>query len=199
MPEAETVQGAPALDAQAATWVARVCERDARALAALYDATVERVHAIALRVLGDAGDAEEAVADVYTHVWERAHRYDAARGGVLAWIAMLAHSRAIDRRRRRGDTLPLVTGEEAELALVLRPSETAAAFDLVDTLERGHRLREAMTHLTPAQRQLIGLAFLHDLSHPEIAAHTGLPLGTVKSHIRRGLEALRRALEDDVP
>lgn len=194
MPEAETVQDLPAFDAQAATWIVRVCERDARALAALYDATVERVYAIALRVLGDVGDAEEAVADVYAHVWERAHRYDPARGGVLAWIAMLAHSRAIDRLRRRGDALPLVSGEEAELALVLRPSETAAAFDLVDAMERGHQLREAMARLSQAQRQLIGLAFLHDLSHPEIAAQTGLPLGTVKSHIRRGLEALRLAL-----
>lgn len=185
---------AAALDAQGRDWIARIRAGDARALASLYDATVDRVHAIAVRILGDAADAEEAVADVYAQVWERAARYDAARGSVFAWIGMLAHSRAIDRRRRRGDAAPVLTGDDAEFALSLQPSDVAATLDLVDALQQGTLLRAAMAQLSPAQRQLIGLAFLHDLSHPEIAAQTGLPLGTVKSHIRRGLEALRRAL-----
>ena len=181
-----------ASDAQSRQWIERIRDGDAQALAALYDATVERVFAIALRLLGDAADAEEAVADVYAQVWRRAGRYDPQRGGVGAWLAVLAHSRAIDRRRRR-DAAPLVAGDEAERMLALQ-GDASDAYDLVEALQQGSRVRAAMAQLSPAQRRLIGLAFLNDLSHPEIAALTGLPLGTVKSHIRRGLEALRALL-----
>ncbi|UXI68718.1 RNA polymerase sigma factor [Tahibacter amnicola] len=172
----------------------RICARDEQALGELYDCSVDRVYAIAVRILGDADDAEEAVADVFAQVWERADRYDASRGGVLAWLTMLAHSRAVDRRRRRGDGAPLVRGEEADTVLALQPCQQAGPADLVDHLQQGSVLRTGMAALSPVQRELIGLAFLEDLSHPEIAARTGLPLGTVKSHIRRGLESLRRVL-----
>ena len=179
-------------DAQARDWLARIRAGDARALAALYDATAERVYAIALRATGDTSDAEEAAADVYAQVWRRADRYDPARGSVLAWLSVLAHSRAIDRRRRRGD-VARVTGDDAASALDQAGTADDTA-DLVAALDEGSRVRAAMAALSPAQRRLVGLAFLEGLSHPEIAARTGLPLGTVKSHIRRGLEALRQAL-----
>lgn len=190
-----TEDGESAPDALARDCLARIRDGDAQALATLYDATAERVYAIALRVTGDAADAEEAAADVYAQVWRRADRYDPARGSVAAWLAVLAHSRAIDRRRRRGEGPPLLVGDDAQAALEREASETDDTCDLVAALEEGSRVRAAMAALSPAQRRLVGLAFLEGLSHPEIAERTGLPLGTVKSHIRRGLEALRRALE----
>ncbi len=174
--------------------VARVRGRDQRALGELYDATVDRVFSIAVRVLGDGHDAEEAVADVYAQVWQSADRFDPARGGVLAWLTMLAHSRAIDRRRRRGEGPPMLQGDDAENVLAQQPSEARTTQDLVDLLQHGSALRDALAQLGAQPRELIGLAFLEGMSHLEIAARTGLPLGTVKSHIRRGLDSLRRTL-----
>jgi len=173
----------------------RLVARDQTALGELYDLTVDRVYTIALRVLGDAQDAEEAVADVYTQVWETAARFDPARGGVMAWLIMQSHSRAIDRRRRRGEPAALLHGEEAETALAQQASETAAAADLVELMQHGSALRAALAQLGELPRQLISLAFLQDLSHQEIADQTGIALGTVKSHIRRGLAQMREALQ----
>ncbi|MEO8673473.1 MAG: sigma-70 family RNA polymerase sigma factor [Tahibacter sp.] len=175
--------------------VRRLVARDQAALGQLYDLTVDRVYTIALRVLGDPQDAEEAVADVYAQVWETAARFDSSRGGVMAWLIMQSHSRSIDRRRRRGEPASMLHGDEAELALSLQPNEGAGPQDLVDLLQHGGALRAALSGLTPIPRGLIGLAFLQDLSHQEIAEQTGIPLGTVKSHIRRGLNQLREALE----
>jgi RNA polymerase sigma-70 factor (ECF subfamily) len=171
--------------------------REERALARLYDATVDRVYAVALRVLGEPADAEEAVADAYAQAWEQADRYDAARGSVLAWLLLMARSRALDRRRRREEPLQRVDGDDAERALAREASPQARAEDLLDLMQHGGALHAALAALPQAPRRLIALAFLEDLSHQQIAERTGIPIGTVKSHIRRGLERLRRALEQD--
>lgn len=175
--------------------VARIRARDQRALGELYDATVDRLYTVALRILADADDAEEAVADVYTQVWDRAERYDASRGDVMAWLLVLARSRALDRRRRRAEPLTRLDGDEADHVLAQTASEARETDSLVDLMQHGSVLRAGMAALSGEQRRLIGLAFLEDLSHQEIASRTGMPLGTVKSHIRRGLEALRRCLQ----
>ncbi len=175
--------------------VQRMAAGDAAALATLYDLSVERLHTVALRVLGDAADAEEAVADAYVQAWEQAARYDPQRGSVLAWLSLLARSRALDRRRRRGDPARRVDGVAAERALADEACGAPQGADLVEWLQQGSALRAALATLAPQPRRLIALAFLEDLSHSEIARRTGLPVGTVKSHIRRGLERLRRALD----
>ena len=173
-----------------------IAARDAGALAALFDCTAHRIHAIAQRVLGDAADADEVVGDVYRQAWTRIGQFDAARGSVLRWLCVIAHTRAIDRLRRRR--------ERTRVEQPLHPDESPASYvdqatprsdELVEMLEAGSAVRAAMAALSAVQRRLVALAFLEGLSHPEIAERLGMPLGTVKSHIRRGLLKLREILE----
>jgi RNA polymerase sigma-70 factor (ECF subfamily) len=162
---------------------------DAAALAALYDATAALVNGLALRILGDPGAAEEVTLDVYLQVWRQAARYDPARGAPAAWLLTLARSRAIDRRRagagQRRETEPV--------ALAMAdpgpgPEEGTAAG------ERRRLVRGALAGLGPEQRKTIELAYFGGLSHTEIAATLGEPLGTVKTRIRLGMMRLREAL-----
>lgn len=177
-----------------AALLARLCNKDVRALDQLYAASVDRLYALACKVAGDPRDAEEVVADVYQYAWEHAREFDATRGSVLAWLSMLAWSRASDRRRRRKLEVELST---------LHPNPTEPAYtlcegdqvlDAVAAFVDGHRVRDALTRLRADQRQLILMAFFEGASHGDIAARTGMPLGTVKSHIRRGMESLRAEL-----
>lgn len=184
---------APALDLVAT--VTAVANGDRGALERLFRHFSDRVYAIALRFLRIPADAEEVVVDVFHQVWQDAARYDAARGSVDAWIGRIAHSRALDRRRRRR--------ARPDQDATLHPDDIDPAYteceDAAPTLlalyEEGHLVRRALAQLSPEQQRCVGLAFLEDLSHGEIAARTGLPLGTVKSHVRRGMLALRGHLD----
>jgi RNA polymerase sigma factor (sigma-70 family) len=193
--------GRPAFDAgpqdpqqaELETLVARMATGDEGALARFYDATISRVYGLALRICGSAPAAEEVTTDVYYQCWNEATRYDARRSRVTTWLLVICRSRAIDELRARDAALlheaPETLVEEGE-----QPRERAPE-DLLDLGQSGAGLHAALARLGPAQRQMIGLAFFRGLSHQEIAAHTGLPLGTVKSHIRRALELLRRDLQ----
>ncbi|KFN52150.1 hypothetical protein N790_03370 [Arenimonas malthae CC-JY-1] len=172
--------------------VGRIRFGDAEALGQLYDLTVGRVYALALRVLRQPQDAEEVVGDVFLQVWEQAVGYCPERGTVLPWLLTLAWSRAVDRRRRRGAQSREVHPEA--LGDAYRESEEDPASELLEHLANVQRLAPALAALSPAQRTVLMLAYHEDLSQPEIALRTGLPVGTVKSHARRGLAALRAAL-----
>ncbi len=187
-----------AVETRLADLVARLCVRDTRALDELYAHTVDRLYALACRVAGDSRDAEEVIADVYQYAWEHAGEFDAGRGSVLAWLSMLAWSRASDRRRRRKP-------ESNSAALHPNPGtpsymgcEGASTADDLEAFVDGHRVRSALARLRADQRQLILMAFFEGASHGDIAARTGMPLGTVKSHIRRGMESLRTELQGGV-
>jgi RNA polymerase sigma factor (sigma-70 family) len=178
---------------QLAAWIARIAERDERALGALYDATLSRVYGLVRRIVRRADLADEVVEDAYFQVWRQALRFDPARGSAQAWLLGMARSRAIDRLRREArfaadsldaDQAPQIEGEDAPADDLL-----AAA--------RGHaELHRALMQLQAQPRQLVALAFFRGLSHEEIASQTALPLGTVKSQIRRALIALRQVLGD---
>ena len=178
--------------------VAGLSAGDTRALDELYAHTVDRLYALACKVAGDTRDAEEVVADVYQYAWEHAGDFDAGRGSVLAWLSMLAWSRASDRRRRRKPEAVLAALHPNPGAPTYRESEGASTVDDVEAFVDGHRVRSALARLRADQRQLILMAFFEGASHGDIAARTGLPLGTVKSHIRRGMESLRTQLEGGV-
>ena len=182
------------VEAELVALVGRLRFGDADALGRLYDLAVGRVYAIALRVLRDPGDAEEVVSDVFLQVWEQAASYCPERGAVMAWLQTLAWSRAVDRRRRlrRHRAAEPLHPEDAPAAYTSGEDDPAEA--LASSLANVRRVREAVAALSPAQRQVLSLAYGEDLSHPDIAQRTGLPLGTVKSHARRGMAALRAAL-----
>jgi RNA polymerase sigma factor (sigma-70 family) len=198
----EPVACAPALDdAQLAGLVMRVCDQHEPSLARLYEATSGRVHGLVLRIVRLAPLAEEVVEDVFWQVWREAPRFDAARGRVLAWLLAIARSRAIDalRRNERMRAAEVAVDDDDLLeALATDPERSDDPFDLVGASQHDSRLHALLAGLEPLPRQLLALAFMRGCTHEEIAEQTGLALGTVKSHIRRTLVALRSQLADPV-
>ena len=190
--EVQEEHGETMLDGLAA-WINRMAAGDQRALSALYDSTVDRIFTIALRVLGNRDDAEEAVCDCYRQAWENARQYDAQRGSVTAWLAVIAHSRAQDLRRKRAQS-PCFENVDGHAIDNHADPDGLPIVEWLDTMSEGSAVRHALAALSSEQRQLIQLAFIEDLSHAQIVERTGLPLGTVKSSIRRGLLRLRERL-----
>ena len=170
----------------------RIRTADERALAHLYDATTGKLYALAYAILRNAEDAEDIVCETYTYVWANAADYDAARGDVLGWLLMLCRSRALDwLRRRRHHVSASGLNEFAQL----EGAANEQPEDLLSIMQQGTLVYAALAKLSAERRRLVGLAFLQGLSHHEIAAATQLPLGTVKSHLRRALVQLRAILE----
>jgi RNA polymerase sigma-70 factor (ECF subfamily) len=182
-----------ASDEQLARWIRSVVDRDERALAALYDATFTRVFGLVQTIVRNAGLAEEVVEDAYFQVWRQAVRFDPARGRALTWLLAMARSRAIDalRREARFQHENLDPDAAPEVA-----SDTPGADELLDLARHRSDLYQALMLLGSQPRQLVSLAFFRGLSHEEIALQTQLPLGTVKSQIRRALQSLRHILDD---
>jgi RNA polymerase sigma-70 factor (ECF subfamily) len=164
---------------------------DSSALSRLYDRTAAQVNGLALRILGDRDAAEEITVDVYLQAWRQAASYDPLRGSPLAWLLTLARSRAIDRLRatatRRRLTNPL------DEALEIASHEPGPEEDSA-TGQRRRLVLRALAHLGASQRQAIELAFFGGMSHSEIAAALGQPLGTVKTRVRLGMLRLREIL-----
>jgi RNA polymerase sigma-70 factor (ECF subfamily) len=180
-------------EGQLGAWIDRITDRDERALSALYDATWSRMHGLVLRIVRRAALADEVVEEAYFQVWRQAVRFDPQRGRASAWLLGMARSRAIDalRHEARHQHESLDMGEWPE-------SEAShAGADELLAVARGHAdLHRALMQLQPQPRQLVALAFFRGLSHEEIATQTELPLGTVKSQIRRALIVLREQLGD---
>lgn len=186
--------GTVADDAQLAAWIACIVDHDERALLALYEATLSRVYGLVLRLVRRSQLAEEVAEEVYFQVWRQAPRFDAERGRPLTWLLGMARSRAIDAIRREARFQHEELDEEA--APVSAPA--AESGDELLAVAQGHaELHRALLLLKPQPRQLVALAFFNGLSHEEIASQTSLPLGTVKSQIRRALITLRDALGDN--
>ncbi len=176
---------------QLQTWIARVICQDQAAFTALYEACVGRVYGLSLRITRNAALAEEVAEDTFWQVWREAPRFDAARGTAMAWLLTIARSRALDSLRARD---PAQLTEDVDALRSLHAAPDTNPLDLLSATQTDHALHHALAQLDAQPRQLIALAFFKGLTHDEIAAHTGLPLGTVKSHIRRGLTTLKTQL-----
>lgn len=191
----EAPVAAPALsDAALAELVARVMDQDEPALARLYEQLSGQVYAICLRVTGDVSRAEEVLEDVFWQVWRQAPRFCAERGNVRAWVMTMARSRAIDAARSRRRDREFWDGRDLSDLDESLDSGEAGPQDLLAAAQEGSRLHQALLGLDPVRRQLVSLSFFRGMTQLEIAEHTGLPLGTVKSHLRRSLIALGQAL-----
>lgn len=165
-----------------------MAQGDLSALADFYDRYAPLVFGLAARVTGNAADAEEVLQDVFIQAWAQATLYSPDRGTPRAWLLTIARSRAIDRRRRRRwDEGAGPIGGEA-----LEPGEGPGG-DLEER-ERRDAVRKALMLLPPEQRAAITLAYFGGLTHVEIAAQTGNPVGTVKGRLRLGMEKLRALL-----
>ena len=176
--------------------LAAVCRGDRRAFRALYDRYGADVLAVCERILHQRADAEDAVADVFWEIWQRRDRYDASRGGARPYLMTLARSRAIDRLRSQASRPEArIHGtyrihEEEQLTSYIPSPEEAVAYT-----ELKLRVAEAVAALDDRQREAMELAYYEGLSHQQIADRLGAPLGTVKTHIRKGLTKLRFALK----
>jgi RNA polymerase sigma-70 factor (ECF subfamily) len=139
----------------------------------------------------EPGIADELTQDVMTTLWQKAELFDRSKSSVGTWLFRIAHNRRIDvHRRGRVDTVP-------ETGAADIPDPSPAPDDSLDLSQREASIRAALRLLPQEQLDLIRLAFFEGLSHGEIAAQTGLPLGTVKSRLRLAFSRLRRALESE--
>lgn len=176
--------------------VARLAQDDLQALNALYTRYARPVFSLALRILGDSADAEEVTQDVFERLWRHAPTFDPARGRFGSWLLSMTHHVAIDRVRKRQRQPDLMSGEAAESAARVLPDTSV---DVSGATLRGleaEQIRRALRSLPESQQQAIELAYFGGMSHLEIAARLGDPLGTVKARIRRGMERLRSTLEN---
>ena len=189
---ANTVQGAGERDRFVALLVARMANKDEAALGQLYDMTVKRLHAFALRIVRDPGLAEEVTEDALFQAWREAHRFDVRRGKVITWLLTICRSRALDALRRVDAA---VCVEDADTYRSHEASLSAEPEQLIHQFEAGNAVHTALMQLPPNERQAISLAFFRGLTHQEIADHWKMPLGTVKTLMHRGFAQLRVALE----
>jgi RNA polymerase sigma factor (sigma-70 family) len=182
----------PADDADRQTLV-DLGEGRLNALEALYDRYRAMAFAIALRITADPTLAEDVVQDAFLGVWRHAERYVEGRGSVKTWLLSIVHHRAIDAVRRRRPASELPDPELPPPPQLVSPDVWPEVAGNLDAAE----IRTALATLSDVQREAIELAYWGGLSQTEIADRTGAPLGTVKSRMRLGLQALRRALAGD--
>ncbi len=164
--------------------------REARAMELLYDRLCRQAFGLAYRILGDGPSAEDVVQEAFLSVWRQAGRINPARGRLASFVMTVVHHKAVDLlRTRRGQTArhlpldPAAVGQE----------EADVLERVAESLGQG-ALRAALQSLPQEQREAIELAYFEGLTHVEIAEALGVPLGTVKSRLRLGLEKLRSAL-----
>jgi RNA polymerase sigma-70 factor, ECF subfamily len=188
MPESNPI---PPPETSLEALLARIAIGQRDAFESFYRRTTDKVFGICLRVLADRSEAEEVMQEVFTTVWRKASQFDPARASALAWLAMIARNKAIDRRRAdptKGRLTPIDLVAEIEDPKVSpeRDAETAKDRD---------RLDACLKQLDPRARNLIQAAFFDGSTYQELARRVGSPLASVKTWIRRSLQQLRACLE----
>lgn len=180
------IRGAADPEASDVALIGRVQQRDQVAMTVIFDRYGTMVYSVALRVLKDPAGAEDVMQQIFFEVWQNPRNFAAGRGSLAGWLAVVSRNRAVDvlRRRKPSDSV-----EEVELA---------AETNLAAEAERNIMMEKVRTHLDALprdQQHQVQLAFFEGLSHSEIAAQTGVPLGTVKSRIRSALISLREVMQ----
>ncbi|HEX4772848.1 MAG TPA: sigma-70 family RNA polymerase sigma factor [Bryobacteraceae bacterium] len=173
-------------------YLSDIATGDPQALASLYDEAGKSLYSLALRILRNAADAEEVLLEVFDQVWRNAHTFDPARGSVWRWLTLLTRSRALDRLRSSGSKQTRErTGvfEDWEISSHDPPPDETSMFRQQQLL-----IRKALYDLPPEQRTALELAYFSELTHVEIATTLQVPLGTIKTRIRMGMDKLRVAL-----
>ena len=164
---------------------------DQAALSTLFDKYAAKLNGICLRIVRSPADAEAVVSDVFLDIWQKPDRFDPSRGSCSAYLFTLARSRSIDRLRA-SNTRVQKTKDAASMQSVVDDQEP---IDTATADEWGKFVRTAIMELEAVQRESLMLAYFEGLTHGEIATRLDRPLGTVKTHIRRGLQCLRVALK----
>jgi RNA polymerase sigma-70 factor (ECF subfamily) len=171
----------------------RVAGGDLQAVSELYDQIAAPLFSVAVRILGDAAEAEEVIQDVFVQIWEKAATFEENLGSAFHWALSITRHRCIDRLRSRQRRARLVEEFQNNMASEpFPPLQSTSSLATDDTLA----VREALKSLPEDQRQAIELAFFGGKTHLEIAELLNQPLGTIKARIRRGMLKLRDSLQE---
>lgn len=168
----------------------RVAAGDRVALRFVYDNLSAKLFGVCLRILGDRQDAEDVLQDVFVTIWHKAAEFDPARASPVTWAATIARNRAIDRVRSRGRRSAAPLDEAAEIA-----DDAPTADRLAEMSEEARRVHAALADIEPKAAAAIRAAFFEGVTYSQLATRMGVPEGTMKSWIRRGMLAMRERLE----
>lgn len=169
--------------------------RAEQAFGVLYDQTVQRVHALVRRFVKDEATAQEVTEDIFFMAWSHAQRFDPSRGSALAWLLTMARSKALDAWRQQAARWVHSDSDLADeqLAKLTAPGGPS---DILEATDQQQAVHAALQNVSPAARQMISLAFFQGLTHSEISTHLNVPLGTVKTTLRRALASMRAVLQE---
>jgi len=180
---------------QLQTWLRAAALHDADAFRRLYDATSARLYGFALRILVKPELAEEALQEGFVAIWHHAGSYQSHLAAPMTWMTTIVRNKALDLLRGAGGSMEtsLEPFDSAVMDALRDPDATP--IDALAISREAKALAYCMSVLEGAHRQVVGLAFFHDMSHSEVAQRMALPIGTVKTWIRRSLERLKTCLE----
>jgi RNA polymerase sigma-70 factor, ECF subfamily len=176
-----------------------VQRQDERALAVLFDRHAAGLLGFVMRFVPELSEAESVLLEAFAQAWRDAERYSPDRGPVISWLVMIARSRALDAMRaagRRARVMPMSTDDAPQHSLEARDTASDPTH-AVEHRERRERIASALAALPESQRTAIQLTFYEGLSHSDVAARLGEPLGTIKTRIRLGMTKLRAALSGE--
>lgn len=172
----------------------RVAQRDEAALKALYDLTSSKLYGLSMRVVGKSEWAEDALQETFLQVWRSAGDYRATLSPPMAWLGLIVRSRSLDCLRRRSAERAHLTDEIDDAMADTVEGDSPNPMDTTLASQQAWALHQCLAKLENRQREVVSLAYLRDLSHSELAEQLSLPLGTVKTWIRRGLDQLRTCM-----
>ena len=178
-------------DAQLIALLDRIGQQDEAALKALYDQCAPKLLGLALRVVRQREWAEDVLQEAFLTVWRSAGDYRASLSPPLAWLGLIVRSRGLDLLRRRAADRSHLTQELDDVLADTLEGDTPNPMDTAQASEQAWALHQCLGRLESKQREVVSLAYVRDLSHSELAEQLRLPLGTVKTWIRRGLDQLR--------
>ncbi len=177
--------------AELAALLARAADGDQSAFRDFYDRTSAKLFGIILRILPERGEAEDVLQEVFVTVWRKAAEFDATRASPVTWMATIARNRAIDRLRARGSRPSAPLDEAADVR-----DDSPLADALIDTASDAARIHDALAGLEPRHAAAIRSCYFEGLTYEALAAREGVPVGTLKSWVRRGLARMKSGLVD---
>ncbi|MFO1305127.1 MAG: sigma-70 family RNA polymerase sigma factor [Burkholderiales bacterium] len=185
----------PDRSTRVASLLSRVAMGDQRAFAEFYALTAPHLYGVALRILKNAGAAEEILQEAYVNVWQHAGSYEVAKSQPMTWLTSIVRNRCLDQLRRREiDTVALAADDEDAPEIDV-PDDRMTPAEMLLAGADARAVRSCVDALDAGPKQAVALAFYQGLSHAEIATHLREPLGTIKSWIRRALSRLKDCLD----
>jgi RNA polymerase sigma factor (sigma-70 family) len=178
-------------DALLIVLIDRIARQDEAAFKALYDQCATKLYGLALRVVSHRELAEDVLQEAFMTIWRNAADYRASLSPPMAWLGLIVRSRGLDLLRRRAAERTHLTDELDDTLADTLDSNTPTPLDTAQASEQAWALHQCLGQLDNKQREVVSLAYVRDLSHSELAQQLRLPLGTVKTWIRRGLDQLR--------